>query len=59
MELRLDIPEDLVEWLDKWAPKAGKDSGHDLAIQVLEDYRMKKMRPYRNAGGTYAEPRKK
>ena len=60
--MQVDIPDDLANFFEEWAPKFGKPNGRDVIVHLLDEYRTKKRKPFqiRNAGETYGTgPRKK
>jgi hypothetical protein len=42
MTRNFEIPEDMAEFLDEWAPKEQKADAHALLLDLIERYRSQK-----------------
>jgi len=60
MPRNFEIPGDMAEFLDKWAPKEQKADAHALLLDLIERYRnQKRSFPPKSMAETYGTTKRK
>jgi hypothetical protein len=60
MPRNFEIPDDMAEFLDEWAPKEQKADAHALLLDLIERYRSQKRSfPSKGTAETYGTTKQK
>ena len=60
MPRNFEIPDDMAEFLDEWAPKEQKADAHALLLDLIERYRSQKRSfPSKGMAETYGTTKQK